>query len=145
MRDTSRVAEGYGTQIPVVREEDMFRNTDLTLLNVPVDGANRTKLRIYAFDTGDHDAWVTVHHNSDRNVPTAEYMVPMRRSCGLPPCEAVPWYGELDLPSDPGDPFVNIYITGGYGEVPAWAFASITNNETQQVTIVTPDGKGGRP
>lgn len=145
VRDTSRAAQGYGTQVPVVREKDMFRNTDLTLLNVPVDMEHRTKLRIYAFDTGDHDAQVTVHRTSAPNVVAAEYAVPMRRSCERPPCEAAPWYGELDLPYDASDPFANVYVTVGYGEVPAWAFASVTNNETQQVTIVTADGKGGRP
>jgi len=38
---------------------------------------------------------------------------------------------------------VNLYFGVGT-DMPAWGFASVTNNETQQVTIVTPDGQGGR-
>ncbi|HEX6097024.1 MAG TPA: hypothetical protein VF432_11920 [Thermoanaerobaculia bacterium] len=146
VRDTSREAEGYGTQIPVVREKDMFRNTDLTLLDVPVDPLYRVKVRIYAFDTGDHDAEVTVHRDSAPNTVAARHFVPMRRApCTGARCHGAPWYGELDLPSAAADDRVNVYITLGSPQSPAWAFASITNNETQQVTIVTADGSGGRP
>jgi len=46
------------------------------------------------------------------------------------------------LPSGAEDEFVDIYVTP-YFSLSAWAFVSVTNNETQQVTIVTPDGEGG--
>jgi hypothetical protein len=146
VRDTSRAAEGYGTQLPVVREKDMFRNTDLTLLDVPVDPLYRTKVRIYAFDSVDHEAEVTVHRKSAPNVVSARYSIPLRRECVPVECTGTPWYAELDLPvSEETDGRVNVYITLGRPASPAWAFASITNNETQQVTIVTADGEGGRP
>lgn len=146
VRDTSRAAEGYGTQVPVLREKDLFRGTDLTLLDVPVDPTVRTKLRIYAFDTSDRDAQVTVHRTSAPDVAVARYSVPMRRPACTDECDAIPWYGELDLPDDGSDGGRNVYIA--LGQPPhalAWAFASITNNDTQQVTIVTADGNGGRP
>lgn len=142
VRDTSRAAEGYGTQVPVVREDDMFRGTEMTLLDVPVDSRYRTKVRMYAFDSGDHDAEVTV---DDGDGSPATYFVPVRRNCNGFQCHAIPWYAEVDLATTAMDVRVNLYIRMGGHDAPAWAFASVTNNETQQVTIVTADGKGGRP
>jgi hypothetical protein len=145
VRDTSRAAEGYGTQVPVVREADMFRNTALTLLDIPVDARYRTKIRMYTFDSGEHEAEVTVHGQSAPGVVSARHHVPVRRQCAPGKCAGVPWYAELDLPAGGTDGRVNVYVTIGHQGSPAWAFASITNNETQQVTIVTADGSGGRP
>jgi hypothetical protein len=142
VRDTSRAAEGYGTQVPVVRERDMFRNTELTLLDLPVDSRYRTKVRMYAFDAGEHDAEVTV---DDGVRSPATYFVPVRRNCSGRECHGIPWYAEVDLATTATDQRVNVYIRFGDPEAPAWAFASVTNNETQQVTIVTADGEGGRP
>ena len=135
VRDTSRAEEGYGTQVPVVREQDMFRGTDLTLLDVPIDPRYRTKLRIYLLDSGEHDAWVTVDRAS---APSESFFVPVRRDCSGRSCDAIPWYAELDLPVGETDERVNVYVAVGAHESPAWAFASVTNNETQQVTIVAP-------
>ena len=143
VRDTSRAAEGYGTEVPVVREKDMFRGTDLTLLDIPVDPRYRTKLRMYAFDSGGHDAWVTIDRGS--STPPEQVFVPVRRQCTVAACDAIPWYAELDLPVGVADERVNVYVTIGGQSSLSWAFASVTNNETQQVTIVTADGEGGRP
>jgi hypothetical protein len=145
VRDPSRAAEGDGTQVPVVRARDMFRGTDLTLLNIPTDSRYRVKIRIYAFDTGAHDAEVTVHRQATPNEVATRYFVPVRNACAGYGCDAIPWYAELDLPSSEAGEPVNVYVTVGGESTPAWAFASITNNETQQVTIVTADGAGGRP
>jgi hypothetical protein len=141
IRDTSRTAEGFGTQVPVVRERDMFRGTDLTLLDIPIDPRYRTKLRMYVFDSGEHDAQVTL----DRAGGTQTFNVPVRRTCTDRECHATPWYAELDLPAGAVNEVGNVYVSIGGHESPAWAFASVTNNVTQQVTIVTADGKGGRP
>ncbi len=142
VRDTSRVAEGFGTQVPVVREDEMFRGNELTLLDIPIDARYRTKLRMYAFDSGDHFAWVTVVRAG--NAPPENHLVPVRREC-MSYCDGIPWYGELDLPTGAENERVNVYVSIGSAESPSWAFASVTNNETQQVTIVTANGEGGRP
>ena len=142
VRDTSRVAEGYGTQVPVVRERNMVRGAELTLLDIPVDARYRTKVRIYAFDTGAHDAEVTLVEGEET---LGTYSIPIGRQCSGIECHFTPWYGELDLATTGQNRRVNLYVRVGGNETPAWAFASITNNETQQVTIVTSDGAGGRP
>jgi hypothetical protein len=70
----------------------------------------------------------------------------MHRSCsGAASCASTPWYAEIDLPVRGDDERANLYVTPPAGAGLAWAFATVTNNETQQVTVVTPDGKGGEP
>lgn len=144
VRDVARQAEGFGTDVPVVREEDMHRDgIPLTLLDVPLDPRYRTKIRLYSFDDRASFGFVALHKPSNARVTSL--IVPMNRSCSGVACAATPWYGEVDLPAGSTDERVNVYVTpGGYGAM-TWAFASVTNNETQQVTIVTPDGRGGLP
>ena len=141
IRDVARQAEGFGTEVPVVREKKMAADASLTLLDVPVDPRYRTKLRIYAFEEHTHGAYVEVQRgNTFSGSP-----VVLRRSCSGVDCAAAPWYGELDLPAgEPGER-VNLYVRAGGPDALSWAFASVTNNDTQQVTIVTPDGAGGSP
>ena len=52
---------------------------------------------------------------------------------------------DIDYQALSADERAQVYIQIGGRETPAWAFASVTNNDTQQVTIVTADGAGGRP
>lgn len=140
VRDVARQAEGYGTEVPVVREDRMFAGT-MTLLDVPVDPRYRIKLRAYAFGEDVHGASVVLQ----RGARFSTAFVPMNRSCSGSACAATPWYGEYDLPAGAADERVNVYVTVGGSAVQAWAFASVTNNQTQQVTIVAPDGSGGVP
>lgn len=145
VRDVARQAEGFGTEVPVVRGEDMYRDGQpITLLDVPLDPRYRTKIRMYAFDSSGAGGSVILHKPGDGPRVTA-IAVPMRRSCSGTSCEYTPWYGEADLPAGTVDERVNVYVSAGAYGTASWAFASITNNETQQVTIVAPDGRGGPP
>lgn len=136
IRDVSRVAEGFGTEIPVVRDSQMFPGT-MTLLDVPLDPAYRVKLRIYAFGDMETD---------DLGRISGFGTFAMRRSCSsVAGCASTPWYAEVDLPVRGNDERANLYVTPPAGASLAWAFAAVTNNDTQQVTIVTPDGTGGEP
>lgn len=141
VRDVARQAEGFGTEIPVVREEKMAQGTTLTMLDVPVDPRYRAKLRIYAFEEHTHGAFVQVQRGSTFSGSP----VILRRSCEGVGCAAAPWYGELDLPPGAAGERVNLYVQAGGEDALSWAFATVTNNDTQQVTIVAPDGSGGRP
>jgi hypothetical protein len=142
VRDVSRVAEGFGTEIPVVRESEMFDNGTLTLLEVPRDPRYRTKLRIYSFDE-DGTAGTVVAQAAATGAKTSTPFT-LTRNCVGSACAAIPAYAELDLPSGREGERVNLYVEMP-GHSLAWAFAAVTNNDTQQVTIVTPDGKGGAP
>jgi hypothetical protein len=146
VRDVSRAEEGLGTEVPVVREKDMFVNTVMTLLDVPLDPRYRVKLRVYALDPffGNAGLAASVTLVDVRTGVRTERNIPLERSCQGPLCVAVPAYGELDLEAGQQGERVNVYISS-HEESLTWSFASITNNDTQQVTIVTPDGVGGIP
>jgi hypothetical protein len=142
VRDRSREAEGFGTEVPVVREHDMFRDTTMTLLDVPLDPRYRVKIRMYAFEPffhPDDQNWriVTVRQSG-----RSEQTVFRHRQCSS--CATEPVYLDVDVPAGQAGESATIYITPPL-ESFGWAFASVTNNATQQVTIVTPDGEGGEP
>ncbi len=141
VRDVARQAEGFGTEVPVVRDAKMALDAPLTLLDVPVDPRYRTKVRVYAFYNDYPAAFVRVQ----RGTQLSGIAVDMTRSCEGNACAATPWYGEVDLAPGAAGERVNLYVETGEPGVLLWAFASVTNNETQQVTIVTPDGIGGAP
>lgn len=129
VRDVSRVAEGFGTEIPTVREHEMFRDAVITLVDVPVDPRYRVKVRFYAWEAGGAGTL---------RAGAASYPFTLARNCTTAlGCAAVPYYAELDLPADALDERVNLSVEMPAGSL-AWAFASVTNNATQQVTIVTP-------
>lgn len=126
IRDISHDAETAGSQVPVVRERDMFRNTDVALLDLPLDPRYRTKIRAYAFPD-----------------PMYEHF-PLTAECSGNACDVTPVYWEVDLAPGAAGESTDVYIDLPEGAL-GWAFASITNNATQQVTVVVPDGNGGAP
>jgi hypothetical protein len=142
-RDVSQEAEGLGTQIPVVREAGMVRKT-LTLLNVPLDSRYRVKLRVYTFY--DSPARGPGHANVEILPVTGARRfaaVTLAPACERPPCLSSQYYGELDFPQGAAGELADLYVHLDPGYL-GWAFATVTNNRTQQVTIVTADGKGGQ-
>jgi len=133
IRDVSRQSEGYGTEVPVVREEEFIHGDDIRLLDVPLGPGYRVKVRIYMIDPVLAPALngrVTVRRGDERlDLP---FTLTRQASAWDPP-----YYAEVDLPQP---------VEGGRGiveiqmpiEAFGWAFATVTNNETQQVTIVSP-------
>lgn len=148
-RDVSREAESFGTDIPVVHERHMFRDVDLTLLDVPLDPRYRAKLRVYAFDplaTNFGPFIGVVTDPPGPVVPIGPTGVQLARNCSGNGCYATPLYGEMDLPAQGPGVRADVYLdTETVAGSPVWAFITVTNNETQQVTIITPNGKGGVP
>jgi hypothetical protein len=144
VRDVSQDADSYGSALPVVREHQMVRGGAATLLDIPLDSRYRVKVRVYAFDeSGDDVASVRVVTDTrttrvDRAVRTLE----LRRDCVVSDCAVAPLYGEFDLPPSAAGARANIFIDNrDRPELLLWAFASVTNNKTQQVTIIGADGK----
>jgi hypothetical protein len=169
VRDVSRDADNLGTEIPVVRESDMLRqpaeprfagtqlglprrrNNDVTLLDVPRDPRYRTKVRIYAFrvdpvEVYDREPVVRVAVATGPQVGTVLQEIPyaLERTCNRAGCAATPAYAEIDLAPGGTDERVDLFVQFPEGNL-GWALASVTNNTTQQVTIISPNGKGGRP
>lgn len=142
VRDVSRVAEGFGTEIPVVREREMYRDVELTLLDVPLDPRYRAKLRLYAFDAdASADAQIAIVRADGAR---SEVHVALARECSGDECASTPMYAAYDFPAGAAGERVDVYVAMPAAAL-TWGFVSVTNNTTQQVTIVTPSGKGGEP
>jgi hypothetical protein len=148
VQDRSRAFETWGTSVPAVAESDAWI-TPFQLLDVPGDSSRfRTLVRIYSF-TPMVDASVRIRifrTNSAHNVPyednqpdelLAERLMPLRRSSS----PYTPGYADLPLWTvagiNSGDR-LRVEVVPITQDIRFWAMASITNNETQHVTIVSP-------
>lgn len=132
IRDVSHEAEGFGTQIPVVREADLFHDEIMTLLDVPLDPRYRVKVRIYALaplDPSFRSGQLTIRGTNPPRTTLLNYTLTGTGE---------PYYAEVDLPTGATGERVNVYIAPPL-DATTWAFASVTNNATQQVTIVSPN------
>jgi hypothetical protein len=141
--DVSSNAMNAGTEIPVVRSSEMRRGT-INLLNVPLTDQNfRVLLRIYEVAYDRSEFTVTFHPDVD-NSDLPPYSVNLVASS--------PWHGpfraeaayvqfdvsELVHLRRAWPELVRIEIEPRTAGSRYWAFASITNNETQLVTLATP-------
>ena len=149
IRDTSRSNESWGTELPVVRERDFFGcaipsaqacSRSLSLLSVPTDVRFRVALRIYeAALEGRGRVRVTIHRNTgDEVLGSAELDLPV---AGVP--AFAPGFAQIlslrdAFPAIAAAERVRISIEPPTPGARFWAFVSVTNNETQQVTTITP-------
>lgn len=142
IRDVTRNAESAGTMIPIVREREFFGQR-FELLNVPL-AFGRINLRIYeAFASRSEVRVDLLPMNGEEPLASRVVTLPKPTSDDWEfpffPSEAV----VLDLAAwidgrPDGLEAMRIRIEP-QGEGRFWAFASITNDVTQQVTIVAPD------
>lgn len=120
VRDMSRQAETFGTEVPVVADT-AFKST-VRLIDVPADPRFRVTLRVYA--------------KRDR-VPVVVSVLP---EDGTAPPRTINLTFDGSVQLDPvsglGGSYVRIVVDSPTQE-PVWAFASITNNDTQDVTTIT--------
>lgn len=125
--DVTRDAMNFGTEIPVVRQSDFVMKNHLTLLGVPTDPRFRNTLRIYAdrrlpflVTVGDREP-VSIRLESGRDVFDPAYAV----------------FDDFPIGSQPVR--VTIKVDSPLAVVmPFWAFITVTNNETQMITTITP-------
>lgn len=135
VHDVSRAGSNFGTEIPVVREREMTTNP-MVFLAIPTDSRFRKTLRIY----GTGQTSVTVKFSDE--VETIQHLITLQPGALFEPA-----YGAIsDFPAfangksemtvrvDP-PPFSE---TNPVAAVPVWAFVSVTNNETQVITTITP-------
>ncbi|HEX6101007.1 MAG TPA: hypothetical protein VF432_32115 [Thermoanaerobaculia bacterium] len=139
IRDRSRDESQWGTELPVVRERDT--RTALTLANVPFDPRYRVQLRIYEIDGGPVDVQVT----ASRGTESATKGYAVRAVCAEPPCSGNrPSYRSVDLTAElsslmgKGRFDVTVANMRGWMSPRMWAFITVTNNETQHVTVISP-------
>jgi len=141
VRDLSRQSQTWGTEIPLGPIAE-FRHL-VRLIEVPSDSRFRVRLRVYSAA----GAATYVHlraYKTDAISPISESEVALDGIRGQPPGypSSSPAYAELEpippaLPDADGTLRLEIEQRIA-GEPPIWAFVSVTNNETQHVTLITP-------
>lgn len=145
VRDTSRDSEGWGTWLPVIHETQASSHA-IHLLDVPVDGRYRLMLRVYSFDqvAGRTVRVRILGARSDAMFPTeedpllAEFPLPLNTG-GATLQPAYAQYADFALlPTLPGYDRVRVAIEP-QADFAIWAMISITNNMTQEVTMVMPN------
>ena len=141
VRDLSRQADSWGTEVPLVRTKDAFVNQRMDMLNVPYEPESRVTLRIYDFD-GDTGAEVPVvvrANESDAVLGSTVIRFPSGSYLDAP---ATPGYVALDLRSIVTNEIavqsVRVQVGEQGLERRLWAFVAVTDLETQQVTLITP-------
>jgi len=139
VRDLSRNASSAGTEIPVVRES-AFRTSTLHLLAIPTDSRFRLLLRVYEVNATHAEFALRVYDDSTGEQVDERILTLMAPPQGTPHFQ--PAYAQVsDLASHSeltsgGTLRIEIQpLTAGSA---FWAFISITNNDTQEFTVITP-------
>ncbi len=137
VQDITRSALNLGTELPVVRAREFVTSETLALTNVPIEKRFRNTLRIYA--TAETVVAVTFISGSSFGIPQQ-----LQRLVHLEPGRHLfePAYAQVgDFPTFVTNATpINVTIShaGGDDATPIWAFISVTNNETQAITTITP-------
>ena len=143
VRDLSRQAEALGTEIPVIRENEFF-DRPFELLNVPTDSRFRVALRLYSFEGGNRtffSALPVAIWSSDSDQLLVSTNIVLLGNLGY---VSMPGYAQIsDLvtayPELAGKGPLRIQIGEiAKGSATFWGFVTVTNNDTQHVTTITP-------
>lgn len=148
VRDVSLESESWGTEVPVVRESEAF-SRDFQILDVPIKPGYRQMLRVYEFatQTKPGNARVRVYGTYVQGRPLradellGEKLIAFRYAQFGGGTFSHPGYAEVtDLFDALDNRFdrIRIEITPVIPGSRLWAFVSVTNNVTQQVTVVSP-------
>jgi hypothetical protein len=152
IRDLSRAGLSGGTQIPVVREDRMSLGA-LYLLNIPIEPRFRQTLRVYALpDVEQPEVEVRYFRQPDGSGPGLDLNIyllraervalrsrPSTAQFNLYP--AIAEIGNVEtFPELAGESAIWVEIVPITPGLRIWGLVSITNNENQQVTIISPQG-----
>ncbi len=135
--DLSRSATAAGTEVPVLRERD-FRSSTVHLMNVPTDARFRLALRLFELNLARADFAVRVFDQatnallSARRITTITPVLPQGFTPAFAEIDDV-LSGTSSLPAQ-----VRIEIEPLTAGIAFWSYVSITNNDSQQITLVTP-------
>ena len=134
--DLSRSATAAGTEIPVVRE-NALRKTVTSLLNVPVDARFRLSLRLFELNLAQADFMVRIL-DQDSGALLSQQRVTTTTG-DVAPGGFTPGFVELaNFAGGTQARRVRAEIEPLTAGVAFWSYVSITNNDSQQITLVTP-------
>jgi hypothetical protein len=140
VRDVSRSAQSFGVELSAFRPSPQEALRQLNLLNVPLQPQFRYKLRIYDLTGAASTARVRAI-----DVDTSEEIAALNVDVAPVNGRKTLAYAELD-PFAPGvvaaraGHHIRVEVTRQDGQLMnwMWAFFTMTNNDTQEVTAVTP-------
>lgn len=145
VRDVTRQELSYGTELPIIREHELLTG-QATLLAVPTDPRFRLTLRVYDVDKREADVRVRVlpmFPSSQPLVADARLPYITRHDLDTARYATYPGFASIDLhnkfPEIIGKGLMRVEVIPNSPDTKFWAFISITNNETQQVTTITPN------
>jgi hypothetical protein len=136
VHDSTRSALNFGTEMPVPRERDFVSPLEsLHFLGVPTDPRFRVTLRLYT-TTVFSDAFVHIDGHGTFNVPLHPGENVFEPSyavfSGFPTGGVEPLRVTVGLLENTSP------ISGGDLREPFWAFITVTNNETQLISTISP-------
>jgi hypothetical protein len=143
VRDITRQSESFGTEIPVIRVSDM-KIAAGEILDIPRDSRFRLTFRLYADKVDQESELVVRFINQATNekcemrfsIPPLPSEIPLGEPVVTPPL-----YREIsDFDSYPElrkAEMIRIEIEPQTPGLRYWAFVSVTNNETQQITTLS--------
>lgn len=141
VRETSRGNTTRGAEIPIVRERDL-KTKPFDLLDVPLDPNFRVNLRVYNFpsDSTQQELTIRIYDQESELPPRFEQRLLAERRFSFSSAPRV-WSladlrQQLALPDSVKSIRIHSERTSGNGR--QWAFVTITHNETQHVTVISP-------
>ncbi|MBV8516643.1 MAG: IPT/TIG domain-containing protein [Acidobacteria bacterium] len=133
VHDVTREAASFGTEIPIVREHEFSSEKRIAFPHVPIDPRFRNTLRIYS--TAATTVTVTVGQQAfavELQAGSNTYEPAYAAFTNFPSDGVGATTVTIDaerIGVDPPSPLLG---------PPIWAFISVTNNDTQQITTITP-------
>lgn len=149
-RDLSRQSETWGTELPVVHEQD-FRGDRVTLTDIPLSTGFRQTLRVYELTGVEREAVARVRayaihpdHGEPNSIPDellGEILLPLQ----FAPLEsrvAHPGYAVVSdfsviIGASPASR-IRLVVEPETPDLQLWAFVTVVHNETQHATAITP-------
>lgn len=133
VQDMSRQSETWGTSIPVVRPAD-FRPV-VRLHAIPADSRFRDTLRIYGSDIAQPVQVRIMDEANNTLIASLQLdMVQPPDRTDFPPFAQITSLRDA-FPQLAAYQTVRVEVEAS---APVWAFVSVTNNETQHVTVIAP-------
>jgi hypothetical protein len=140
VRDVSRSQQALGVEVPVVREKDSFEERAV-ILNIPHDPLYRVLVRVYSFNGPGEVSAAIIPSAQEHNTST---MTLGLRGGSADGTQFVPNPGyaqvsimESTLPVLAGSSSFRIEFQSLTPGLKFWPMVSVTNNDTQHVTIAT--------
>lgn len=139
--DSVTAPHSAGTQIPLVHIDE-FSDRRLVFPHIPINGHSRLKLRLYGVTNTDSllDVWGLEPHAGDTSgtlFSGVNYLNIRPQLTGAVGGD-IPSYAEVDLPTNVDVSAILVYVQPVPAGTRIWGFVTITDNESQQVTIATP-------